>query len=368
MKILSIVWYKILPPKFGGQKGIAHFNHYLSLHHPLVCLCSANNQPSNDLPYKVRPELPASKWQFLLPSCWKKIKQTALQERPTHIILEHPYHAIAAIKAARGCGAKLIVHSHNIEYQRFRQIKKWWWRLLMYYERWAHRKASLSLFKTDEDRQWAILHFGLDDEKCMTLSYGVEEPQRHPGAAELIRKRHSIRQNEKILLFAGTLDYTPNAKAVEDIYRHIAPLLAQRSLHYKIIICGRNRFSPFQYLNKLSHPLVIAAGEADDIENYFCAADIFINPVSDSGGIQTKNMDALSYDLPVVCFSNILAGLDTNLCPGKVFAATENDWVHFASCIDHAIQSPALPLPRAFFTHYSFATQAEKLATRLNSV
>lgn len=40
-KILSIVWYKVLPPVFGGQKGIAGFNKHLAKHHPLVCLCSS---------------------------------------------------------------------------------------------------------------------------------------------------------------------------------------------------------------------------------------------------------------------------------------------------------------------------------------
>jgi polysaccharide biosynthesis protein PslH len=368
MKILSIVWYKVLPPKFGGQKGIAHFNQFLSIQHPLVCLCSANNEPTDDLSYTVLPELPVSKWQFILPSCWKKIKTVALRQQVTHIILEHPYHGIAAVKAARATGAKLIIHSHNIEYRRFRQMKKWWWRLLCMYERWVHRKADLSLFKTEDDRQWAIQHFGLAPAKCMVLPYGVEQPVKNEQAARIIRERHGIGYDEKILLFAGTLDYTPNAKAVEDIYQKIAPLLTKENGNNKIIICGRNRFSSFQYLNKLAHPSVIAAGEMMDIENYFAAADLFINPVQDSGGIQTKNIDALSYGVNLVCFNNVMAGIGPALCPGKIFAATENDWPGFIACIISAIQSPVRETPPAFFAHYSFAKEAEKLAARLNSV
>jgi polysaccharide biosynthesis protein PslH len=365
MKILSIVWYKVLPAKFGGQKGIAHFNDQLAKHFPLTCLCSSNNEIPAGINYKVLPELPESKWQFFLPSCWRKIKSTAISEKTTHIILEHPYHAIAAVKTANALSAKLIVHSHNIEYERFRQMKKWGWRLLKQYEKWVHRKADLSLFKTEEDRQWAIHHFGLAEEKCMTLIYGVEKPVKNKKAAELIRKRHGINPGERILLFAGTLDYTPNAKAVEAIYAQIAPLLAKKFIASRIIVCGRNRFDSFQYLKKLSHPLVIYAGEVEDIENYFSAADTFINPVLDSGGVQTKNIDALSYGLPVVCFANVLAGLNTSLCPGKIFKAAENDWDGFSDAIIESLQTPAIDTLDSFFSYYSFASQAEKLAARL---
>ncbi len=85
MKILSIVWFKVLPAKFGGQKGIANFNQYLSRLHPLVCICSADNEPGADIPYKVLPVLPTGKKQLLLPSAWRKIKQAAIQEKATQL-------------------------------------------------------------------------------------------------------------------------------------------------------------------------------------------------------------------------------------------------------------------------------------------
>jgi hypothetical protein len=42
-------------------------------------------------------------------------------------------------------------------------------------------------------------------------------------------------QAQKILLFAGTLDYLPNAKAVENIYKEIAPGYLKRNLTEKLL-------------------------------------------------------------------------------------------------------------------------------------
>jgi hypothetical protein len=63
-KILSVVWYKVFPAKYGGQKGIVLFTQYLAQFHEVVLLCSKNNL-AEDLPFKIRPEL--SKLQITIP-------------------------------------------------------------------------------------------------------------------------------------------------------------------------------------------------------------------------------------------------------------------------------------------------------------
>jgi polysaccharide biosynthesis protein PslH len=346
IRILSIVWYKILPAQFGGQKGIANFNQALGKLYPLTCLCSADNVTGEDLSYKVLPELPIGKQQFFKAISYKKIIEVAKKEKPTHILLEHPYHGIAAAKAAKATGAKIIVHSHNIESERYRQLGKWWWRLLYRYEKKVHQRADLSLFKTEKELQYAITHFQLSPKKCIVLPYGVDRPE----------VKHKIPSANKILLFAGTLDYEPNAKAVENIYKEIAPRLEK---DITIIICGRNKIPGFEYLNKLSHPSVINAGEVNDINSYFEKADLFINPVQTGGGVQTKNIDALSFDLNVVCFDNMLSGLDFKVCGDKVYPS--NNWNDFNENINRALAAPKAPTPAAFFEYYSFDKQVTSL-------
>lgn len=367
-KLLSITWYKILPPKFGGQKGIALFNKHLAEHYPLVCLCSENNE-SNTANYKVRAELPVSKKQFLNPGCWRKIKQVAMEENVTHIILEHPYHGSAALKAARATNAKLIVHSHNIESERFRQLGKPWWKLLYYYERWIHRKADLSLFKTEKDLNRALIHFKLSPDKCALLPYGIDTDFKKYDQDDIkkLREKLGISHQDKILLFAGTLDYSPNAKAIEAIYNEIAPRLQNSNLPCRILICGRNREIAFQYLNKLSHPLVTYVGEVEDINLYFQAADVFINPVIAAGGVQTKNIDALSRNCPVVCFENNMDESVLALARPAIFMATEGNWELLLKQVHEAVNYTN-GTPPAFFAELGWKRIVDGLADRLRTI
>lgn len=342
-KVLSIAWYKVLPPKYGGQKGIACFNEYLGRKTSLTCLCSKNNESTRSLSYTLLPGLPVSKWQFLNPFTWRKIMRVAKKEKPTHIILEHPYHAIAGWLAKKRTVAKLIIHSHNIEYLRFREQGKWWWRLLRSYERWAHRKADLSFFKTEQELNSAVAAFRLKRESCLVVPYAPGTGEKKPDrslARKLICEKYGLPGGEKIILFAGTLDYNPNAKAVQAIYEEIVPRL--EALHFtgKIIICGRNTLKEFQYLKQFVHPLVIQAGEVDNIEDHFAAADVFISPVITGGGVQTKIVDALSLGCKIVCFSEKLPPGEFRATGSILSSASGEGWDPFIANIQKALYEP----------------------------
>jgi polysaccharide biosynthesis protein PslH len=366
-RIASVVWFKVIPPKFGGQKGIALFNKYLSQYYPLVCLCSKNNEPGDDLSYKLINTLPLSRSQLINPFCWRKIIRTAKKEKITHLILEHPYHGIAGWLMKKKQGVKLIIHSHNIEYLRFKQIGKWWWPLLAAYEKWAHRKADLNLFKTQADLELAASRFSLQPGKCIVVPFGIETDQSKPGrktARKLIEDRHAIPADCKILLFSGTLDYEPNAAAVEKIVKEIAPALTEISFPFRILITGRNKFASFQYLDKLYHPNIIMAGEVDDIENYLAAADVFINPVKEGGGIQTKTLEAVSYNLNVVCYKEMTEGIRIDLCSGKLFIAEETN---FTEKIIEAGQS-SFSTPEPFFAFYDWKRITGVVADKISQL
>ncbi|MET0466923.1 MAG: glycosyltransferase family 4 protein [Chitinophagaceae bacterium] len=361
-KVLSLVWYKVYPPLFGGQKGIALFNRQLAKHCELVCLCSDNNEPRE--PYTVLPVLAGGQRHVINPFYWQKVKRICNAEKPSAIILEHPYQGISAWIAARRINAKLVVHSHNIESSRFRQIGKWWWPLLRVYEKWVHRRADLSLFKTEEDLRWAIKYFGLDEEKCIVIPYGIEQTARQRMTNNFVREKYAIRPEEKIFLFAGTLDYEPNAAAVENIFHELAPQLKMSGIPFKIMICGRNRFPAFQYLNELSDPNVIMAGEVEQIEPFFAAADVFINPVLYSGGIQTKIIDAIANGCNTVCFTSQARGIPPDVCGSKLLTAADHDWSDFTRKVLHAASYQA-PTPSSFFEYFDWDRILQSLIRKL---
>ncbi len=360
-RLVSIVWYRILPALFGGQKGIAGFNEELAKHYDLVCLCSRNNEPGPGISYKTIPELPVTKWQFLMPACWRRIKRIAREHQATHIILEHPYHGIAGRRAARALGAKLILHAHNIESQRFMRMGKWWWRLLFIYEKWVMQKAYLILFKSVEEMQWGIRHYRVDPGSCMVLPYGIARatPPDRDEAKKIISRRHGIAPGRKILLFAATLDYPPNREAVKAIQAELVPRLGPDP-GYHILVCGRGMK---EAAAMAGIPLTIA-GQVEDIEQYYGVADAVINPVQWGGGVQTKNTDALARHCNLVCFTSMADPELLAAAPGKIFPCPDGDWDGFVRQIASAV-SREEPTPDLFFEQYSWEAIIDKLVQRI---
>lgn len=106
-------------------------------------------------------------------------------------------------------------------------------------------------------------------------------------------------------------------------------------------------------------------GEVDRIEDYFMAADVFINPVAEDNGVQTKNLEALSYHLNLVCFENTLTGIDREQLDGKVFSIEMEDWNQFAVKTKIACETENVPTPVSFFKNYGWDSIAEKSANIL---
>lgn len=362
LKVLSVCWFKVLPAQYGGQKGTALFNLYLSHLVQLVGLYSKDNSIHN-LPYKAIASLPASKTQFLNPLCWNKIYRVAREEKITHMVLEYPYYGIAGYLCKKLLKVKLVIHSHNVEYARFKQEGKWWWGLLYHFERWTYRNADLVLIKTETEKQHLVTTMKLTGNKIVVIPYGMERKEQgnREYAKEKIYTQYNIPSSAKLLLFGGTLDYLPNAKAVEAIYKRIAPALLDKQLEVRIIICGRNKEKAFAYLDKWSHPLVIRAGEVDDIEDYFAAADVFINPVTTATGIQTKIIDALARDLKVVCFDSFSADLPKS---ENMYVAAFDDWADFVQQTEIALAAP-ISKDESWKESYSWSTIAENTLNAL---
>ncbi len=355
-KILSVVWYKFLPAQFGGQKGIAAFNEQLSFHHTLFCLCSKNNL-SDQLNYTLVPALPVGSTQVINPLNWLKIIRKIRELGISHLILEHCYYGIPGIWAKNNLSVKLIVHAHNIESTRFREMGKWWWRLLWLLEKKTYQNADLVLFKTREDREFSIRHFGLTEDQSIIVPFGLNRTAvplnvEKENAASLIRKRHNIKLTQKILLFTGTLDYQPNANALMVLINKIIPLLSSiTNQPFKVLVSGRIIYPEYLHLIELKHEHYIYAGEIDDPENYLLAADVFINPVTEGGGIKVKTMEALAYNLPVISTQHSARGIDLTLTGNQLKVCADNDWTRFCVLITDT-WSGKFETPPEFYKHY----------------
>jgi polysaccharide biosynthesis protein PslH len=363
---LSIVWYRVLPPAYGGQKGIAHFNYWLGKKVELTCLCSRNNVADCPLPYKIINSLPSSKFQFWNPFVRRRVLSLVRQQSFSHIIIEHPWHGWLG-KYKKKYGFRFIVHAHNIEHIRIKAKNKLWWRLLKRTERNAFEHADHILFKTKKDKERAIKLFGIAHKKCLIVPYGTpatEQPVINVEIKDRFRKKYTIAADEKIILFTGTLNYEPNTKAIDVITDHIIPLLQKKKFRFRLIICGAMAKEKMAKLN--AKPIVTATGFVDAIGEYLQSADVFINPVTYGSGIQTKNIDAIANGCNVVATAFAATGLPVYLMGEKVFVSADSDWESFANNIIAAASKPA-NVPPQFYSDYNWQNVIDRWLPLISS-
>jgi polysaccharide biosynthesis protein PslH len=360
-KILSIVPYRIFPAKVGGQKGIALFNEYLAKEVTLVCVTVKSNDPGYAKGYTLLNSLSDSSFRYINPFYLFTISKLIRKHQASHLLLEHPYYGWLGILLKSISGVKLVIHSHNIESLRWKSLGKWWWRILWWYEKITHRFADYNFFIQDEDHAFAIREFGLSPSKCITVTYGIQWNST-PAQSEIIearkilQQRHQLQQGETILLFNGAFNYRPNLEALKKIISEIDPLLKRKSFAYKILICGRDipeEISAKEYTH------IIFAGFVDDVSIYFKGADIFVNPVTEGGGIKTKLVEALGYNLNAVSTATGAVGIDVSITNRKLLVVDDNNWPAFADAIEEAVAIKE-DIPGDYFQHFYWGNSIKK--------
>jgi len=369
--VLSIVSYKIFPAKLGGQKGIALFNKYLSAEENLFCFTIKDNDPSL-ASYKVFNLLNNSPSRYFNIFYFRQLKKIVHENDISHIICEHPYYGWMALLLKYFCKVKLVIHSHNIESERFKTVGKWWWKILWHYEKFIHQNADFTFCITQQDRNYFYRNYHIPYEKSTVITYGISwnQPPFIPEkkeAKDFLLKKYSLTSETHLFLFNGTLDYGPNLDAVKNIVEKINPLFIQKNISYKIIICGKGLPEEMNELKNYLDKNIIYAGFVDDISVYFKGADVFINPVTDGGGIKTKLVEALGYNLNAVSTFNGAIGVDEMICNGKLFLTENSDWQEFADKMETAIYMDQ-SISSEFFQHFYWKNIAAKAAEVLENL
>jgi len=367
VRLASLVSYKIFPPVMGGQRAIALYCKYIARHVQFTCITTQNNDPAAAEGYEVVPVWTASPLRYINPFPFFTIRSLIRQRKITHLQLEHPYFGWLALLLKWFTGVRLVVRSHNIEGLRWKMIGKWWWKLLWHYEKYVHRQADYNFFITEEDRLYAIQHFKLQPQRCLLVTYGIEwNTPPPPGEKEAARKwllvKHAIPADHCILLFNGAFNYKPNLHALEQIIQEVYPALQKNSsFKYTILICGKD-IPPA--ISQLNLPGFIVAGFVDDITTYLKGADIFLNPITEGGGIKTKLVEALGYNMSAVSTSHGAIGINAGICNGKL-QITDDISAGFAGKIMQLAAYKA-DIPPAFFQEFywdNIAQQAIRFIT-----
>ena len=110
------------------------------------------------------------------------------------------------------------------------------------------------------------------------------------------------------LLFTGIMRYFPNCDAVMYFYHEIFPLVKKAVPNAKFYIVGN---SPTKKLIKLmSDDDVVVTGRVEDVRPYFDRSTVFVCPLRSGSGMQTKLLEAMAMEVPIVTTSLGFEALD----------------------------------------------------------
>ena len=348
----------------GGQKGIAMFCKYLGEQNELIAISVKDNEVELAETYKMIPVFSKKRTRYLNPLYVLRIRKIIKKENIKNVITEHPYMAWMGWFLKKSLHIKWFVHTHNIEFERFRTLGKSWFRLLKIYETWVYKKADGVFFKTNEDIQFAIANRMTKKENAVLVPFGIEIKEMPTDRAEQKKKvydLHNIPADASLLFFNGALDYKPNTDALTFILNEINPLLLKdKSMNYRILICGRGLPSFFNGLKDFADKNVIYAGFVDDVYAYFKAADIFINPVITGGGVKTKIVEAMGFGVSVVSCISGAAGIEVTVCREKIKIVPDDDAGAFVKGILQ-IKNQVINTPSSYYDYYYWENIVKKL-------
>jgi glycosyltransferase involved in cell wall biosynthesis len=366
INVLALVTFKIFPSQMGGQKGVVFFYKHVKAFLNVSIAVSRNNKkaPAN---WQVEKVLFDNRKMFLNPFVFWLLKKIIQQKRIQLIIAEHSYAAWMAWVLKKMFRLPFIIHSHNIEASRFRQMHRGWWRLYWHFEKWVHQKADHNFFISREDEEYALKNFNLQPQKCSVVTYGIEVPGASSIAKEQWRASLGLGGSTTLFYFNGTLDYSPNYDAVMVLLHKVAPLLQKKFSDFRILISG-NR-APQALVDQLEqHPHFLYIGFVEDVQSIYQLAQVFVNPVANNSGIKTKVIEALAAHCTVVTTHSGAAGIEREVCGAKLVVAEDNNWPQFTELLLQQAQQPHTQTPQPFFDTYLWNNIAQKAAFKIAEV
>ncbi|MFH1999516.1 MAG: TIGR03087 family PEP-CTERM/XrtA system glycosyltransferase [Planctomycetota bacterium] len=124
-----------------------------------------------------------------------------------------------------------------------------------------------------------------------------------------------------VLIFVGNMDYRPNYEAVLRFARVILPHVARKSPEVLFLVVGAN--PPSQVLALDNGSSIKVTGKVLDTRPYLSASTVSVVPLSMARGIQTKVLESMAMELPVVLTHP--AALGVNARNGRDYIVADDD-------------------------------------------
>ncbi|MEM9930385.1 MAG: glycosyltransferase, partial [Bacteroidota bacterium] len=333
------------------------------------CIGTYDNEPLPGV--ELVPLFSNAPTKYLAPRVGWRIRQYLQHENIRFLGLQHHYFGLLLRPFLLGLDVKVFAFSHNLEFQRWRSIGKWWWPLMKWTERWVYHWAEAVFFISWHEAQDAVSVFGLPPEKCRYAPYVVEPLVGYQPTTSLETIRQAIQadRDEKLLLFFGPQSYAPNREAVRAIVDRIHPILqAKTSFRYRILICGGGLPAEDADIKNKTDEGIHYLGFVPVIEDYVLACNLVLNPVNQGGGVKTKLVEAVALGKTVVSTQTGARGVDPITFGPKLIQVPDTDWQAFAEAIIVACEQPDTDTPTTFWATHGGTSAVRPVVDWLPSI
>jgi sugar transferase (PEP-CTERM/EpsH1 system associated) len=232
------------------------------------------------------------------------------------------------------------------------------WRLYASRSRWpgswvyAREAERLGRFEADSARAWDHSLFVSEREARVlrerapgvpvsVIGMGVDlgvftRPPRHAGNGAGNGAPRDAAAAGPSLVFTGMMDYFPNVDGVRFFAEEVLPIVRAAVPEARFTIVGRR---PAPAVRRLAaQPGVEVTGAVPDVRPYLASADVAVVPLRVSRGLQSKMLEAMAMELPVVATTPAFEGLNA---PQGVGIEVADDPRAFADRVIALLRDPA---------------------------
>lgn len=214
---------------------------------------------------------------------------------PDIIQAEFLHAANQVVKISREFNIPSVISEHNVEYIKLSMEKQGDIDKLRSLEKNICNTADYITTVSQKDKE-ELLKIGVN-RPVITIPNGVDY-SRYQVMAEVrerYRQKYGIQENDLVLVFHGTLNYSPNIAADDILKNQIFPKLSMRHKNLKLLLIGPGRKS-------LIGDNIIELSEIsfDEFPMHLSMGDIGVVPLTSGSGTRLKIIEYLASGIPTV--------------------------------------------------------------------
>jgi glycosyltransferase involved in cell wall biosynthesis len=204
----------------------------------------------------------------------------------------------------------LVITEHNVESDVYLQINsgninKICYLILKSIEIFFLKQCDRIICVSETDKKMLIQKYSTD-KKIIVAPNATNPVKITEYSCKLkveLKNQLNISLDTFIVLFVGTLDYSPNIHAVEIIRKEIYPKVKSKIQNVVFLIVGKG-------VEPRIEDDLIFTGLVDDVNPYIYISDVTVAPLTLGGGTRLKILEYMAFSKPVVSTSKGAEGLN----------------------------------------------------------